>query len=150
MRDYLDACLFLAVVFEERDARRCKTFLNTVGYKTHPSGVISHVAISELFVKLLKMEDGLLQESCVCFATRLLTRLLRERRATVEPHVSDHHLFEALKAEDYSVSDDDLCNLVAAVRTGCDRFVTLDKQLLGAQHLKAFLKREHGLKIVEP
>jgi predicted nucleic acid-binding protein len=147
--DYIDACVFLAVVFGEHD-ERCTSFLNRTGYRRHPAGVISHHVVSELFISILTKRHGRLRDEIALVAVKLLSRLVDERNFVIAKISRDERLFDSVKEQDYRVSDDDAFHLVAAITAGCDRFVTIDGALLSAERLQGWLKREFGLKLVAP
>ncbi len=149
MVDYIDACVVLATVFRERDEPKCAEYLNAVGYKLHSTGVIAHYVVSETFVSVLMKTRGEYREESLRLAKTLLTELLDDGRVTVLKLSQIGTMVDEILSADYRTSLDDAFNLASALTAGCSRFVTIDRQLLSSERLRAFL-RERGLKITEP
>jgi predicted nucleic acid-binding protein len=146
--DYIDSCVFLAVIFREDEEERCREYLGRIGYRRHPGGVISHPVLGEIFAALLLKlppEEAIEHGRS---AIRLLTGLLRDRDLTIWRGITDRIV--ELQRCDYRLSDDDAVQLTLAVHAGCSRFVTIDRLLLGSEQLHELLRRDFGLKIATP
>ena len=115
MVDYIDTCIFLAVTQGERHAQRCRTYLNTVGYKHHPCGVLSHFVISELFVAIItKLEREAIRTSAA-YAAEMIALYADQGKIRIERFISHDALALAVREQDYSVSEDDVQQICAAI-----------------------------------
>jgi predicted nucleic acid-binding protein len=146
--DYIDACVILASFLREAEALRCQTYLDRAGYRWHPVVAISHFAVSEIFVNLLtKIEDP---EAISQRIFRLLLRLQVQHRIIVPKLELDPVILQDITEKDFTLTQDDILNIVAAIQAECSRFITIDKKLLAAASLKTYLQARYGLRIASP
>ncbi len=155
--DYVDACVFLAIIFQESDGVRWKNYVDTIGYKTHNKGVISHFVLSEIVMNIMekiklsdRQRERELQAAIITNALAIITSLYREQRLRVlklTRRSLDASLVQELQEKAYGLTDDDAFHLVAAIKAKCRRFITKDKYLLEEENLQRWLQQEYNLKI---
>lgn len=155
--DYIDSSIFLGYAFEQGDA--CKEYLNTVGYKSHNKGVVSHFVMSEVLISLLikiklkdPLQESIAKEKAFKLLDETITRLLIENKLTIlnlTARIIDTELLNELKEKDTKLTDDDALHLIETIKEKCQFFVTTDEKIIKNKGLREHLSNNYNLKIKE-
>ena len=154
--DCIDASVILGTLFEKEE--RCKTYINTVGYKLKNCGLLTIPLVGEIFTNMFlkipqhieEAERKVFLQSTIDFFDFTIMHLIQKNRLIIAKIKSgDYQFVKRINELDYKISDDDLLHLSSAINNNCQRFVTIDKVLL-EENFRNNIKREFGMMIIEP
>ncbi len=155
--EYIDSCIFLGFVFDENDAYG--RYLNTLGYKQHNKGIISHFVMSEILINIIfksrstnPLDDQVTKERAFKMVNEFLYELKEENKLKIlklNTRIIDEELIRRIKENDTLLTDDDAFHLIEAIKAKCRYFVTSDKEIIENNKLREYLKTQHKLKIKE-
>ncbi len=154
--DDVDSCVVLETIFEEE---RCKLYVNTIGYKLRNKGMITIPLAGEIFSNLfLKISQNIddavmrkvvIQNAVDFFDDTMMTLLQKGRLIIAKINDGDYQYIPRIKELDYKITDDDALHISTAINKKCQRFITIDKDLLN-DRFRGMIKSEFGLVIAEP
>ena len=156
-KDYIDSCIFLAHLFNENNY--CRDYINTIGYKNRNRGVISHFVLSEIMINIITKIDyddylkgKILREECFENISETIIRLKYKKLLDIlkiTSKILDKELYDKLIKSDTKLTEDDALHIIEAIKSNCDFFVTIDKEIIANKKLREYLNQNHNLKIKE-
>ncbi len=155
--DCIDSSVILGTLFEKEE--KCEQYVNIVGYKLRNKGLLTIPLIGEIFTNtFLKVSKNIeevserkffIQNAVDFFDTTIMGLLQRDKLVIAKIEIGDHLFTGRIKEIDYRITDDDALHLSSAINKKCQRFVTIDKELL-KENFKNKIKEEFGIIITEP
>ncbi len=155
--DCIDSSIVLEIIFQNEE--KCKQYLNTVGYKSKNAALLTISILGEiltnLFLKASETVDDqikrkvLIQNAVDFLDDTILDLLPRKRLFISKIEKNDHAFVQRIQELDYKITDDDAFHLSCAINNHCQRFVTIDKDLLN-DTFQENMQREFGLRIISP
>lgn len=122
------------------DGKYCRKYLQLVGYKYR--GVLSFPVLSELFVRVIGLED----DEDKLGVIRFITYLRKYKKVTLYSPKKVAAIMEELGSLDRRLQPIDMNIVASAIEHNALNLVTLDRQLI---HHKS-IEEKFGLKILHP
>ena len=155
--DCIDACVILGTLFEEEE--ESKQYINTIGYKLKNKGLLTIPLIGEIFSNIfLKLYQNIndsierkafIQNAVDFFDDTIMSLIQKDKLTIGKIDGGDYQFIKRIKEIDYKVTDDDALHLSSAINKKCQRFVTVDQELLN-DNFRSKIRTEFGIKITKP
>ena len=122
------------------DGRYCRKYLQKIGYSYR--GVLSFPILSELFVKIIGLED----DDDKLAVLRFISHLRKYKMVGIYSPKSIFGIVEEINTIDKRLEPVDISMVASAIEHRAMNVVTLDRQLINHKHIE----ERFGLKIMHP